>query len=232
MNGFADLLSKDLYHSYIVEGDPGTTPAILEEFLIGQGSIEKGSIDMLCQNYDSFGVDDSAQIKEWHSEERMTEGKRICIISTKFINHDAERALLKMLEEPQANTHFFIIVPQASALLDTIISRSHVICIDRAQDISFKDRAKKFVGSTISKRIDIVAELVEEHKDSENSGALRFGAMELIKEIEQIYYERFEKDKTDTTVQYVLAELAKNRDYLRTPGAGVKMILEHIALVI
>ena len=232
MTNLKDLFPKDLYHSYIVEGDPDITVLSLRDILEERGDIDKNSSDVLCQVYDSFTIDDSKIIKEWHSEKRTINKKRICIIGTKFINHDAERTLLKLLEEPQVNTHFFIIVPNSLMLLDTIVSRTHVVKINPTINLGFKKSAEEFFKSTPKSRIELVSEMIEEHKDNDGSGGLRFSATRLINDLEGIIYSQFRLDKNNPDIKFKLNELNKARDYLSLPGASVKMILEHVSLVL
>lgn len=232
MSLIKDLFPENLYHSYIVEGDPTTTVFSLREALEDRGDIEAHSPDVLCQIYDSFTIDDSKKIKEWHSEKGIDGSKRMCIIGAKFINHDAERTLLKMIEEPQKGTHFFIVVPNSLILLDTILSRAHLVRADEVPDPLFKKSAEEFFKSKPKDRIDLVAEIIEEHKENVGSGALRFGAIRLVNDLEKIIYEQFKNDRNNSEIKFKLGELGKARDYLSLPGASVKMILEHISLVL
>lgn len=232
MDIFKDLFPDDLYHSYVIEGDPLTTPAILRKFFEDKGYVSPNSMDVLCQIYDSFSISDSPMIKEWHSESGGAESKRICIIGAKFINHDAERTLLKILEEPKNNTHFFIIIPNSQLLLDTIKSRVHIIKICNNKEDELVDFAKKLLSSTPSVRLDMVSKIIEENKDSEDSGKIRFFATGIINNLELIIYDKFKKDRNNKDTIFLLEEFRKSREYLSKPGASVKMILEHIALMI
>ena len=232
MSILADLFPENLYHSYIVEGDPVTTVDSLRSMLEERGDIESRSSDVLCQVYDSFTIDDSHKIKEWHSEMGTGDGKRVCIIGAKFINHDAERTLLKILEEPHEGTRFFIVVPNTLLLLDTIISRAHVVKVNVVENTSFKKSAEEFLQSSLKERIELVSDIIKEHEDNEGSGGLRFSAIRLINDLEKILYEEFKKDKGNVNITFTLSELAKAREYLSLPGASVKMVLEHISLVL
>ncbi len=232
MKSFNDLFPENLYHSYVVEGNPETTPTLLRTFLEERGDIEKQSPDVLFQIYDSFTVEDSSQIKEWHSELGITDGKRICIIGTKFINHDAERTLLKIIEEPAENTHFFIVVSNADMLLDTILSRAHIVKVSWVENNLLKINAQDFFKSIPKIRIKIVEDIISKHKDDEGSGGIRYSAIELINGLEKLVYDKWKADKKNSGIQFSLDELSKAREYLSLPGASVKMILEHIALVL
>jgi len=235
MNTFEELFPKDLYHSYVVEGEPYTTARELLKFLEVRGVAPNQSPDVLYQVYESFTMDDSSQIKEWHSQLGVGKNKRVCIIATKFINREAEQTLLKIIEEPALNTHFFIVVPDSGVLLGTILSRVHVIKTEisnKSDDTDLRKIVSEFIKSNPSDRIKKVAKIIDDNKDKENSGQIRYYATSFVNEIESIYYQKFTKDKNNKQIIFTLGELQKGREYLSTPGASVKMILEHLALVI
>ena len=227
-----NLFPDELYHSYVIEGDPTTLPFEILKFLEDENHIEKQSADTFIQMYDSFTIDDSKKIKEWYSEKGISKGKHVCIIGAKFINHDAERTLLKIIEEPGEQTHFFIIVPNSQVLLDTILSRVHLIKINESESKINIGDVEDFFKSSKTKRIDAIATIIDGHKDDVGSGGLRYSAIELVNNLEKIIYEKWKKDKNSEELQFSLEELRKARDYLSLPGSSVKMVLEHIALVI
>ena len=233
MNIFENKFPSELYHSYIIEGDASIAPELISYFE-NAGVIEKNSSDVLSQSYDAFTIDDGHFIKDWHSEKSAHGGKRFCILSVKFINHDAEQALLKMIEEPNENTHIFIIIPNADNLLGTIKSRAHIIRMK--ENGSGSDAVgQEFIKMNPKARMAHIAELVKKYKDDkekESSGGVRHEATELLNSLEIILHEKFLKDKNNADTVFALSEVEKGRTYLSTPGASVKMILEHIALVI
>jgi hypothetical protein len=237
MNIFTELLPEDLYHTYIVTGHVDSTPVLLREYLEDRGHISTASPDVLVQSYDSFTIADSQVIKEWASVKGVGSGKKVCIISTKFINREAEQSLLKVLEEPGEGTHFFIIVPPSVVLLDTILSRAHLIDAGSTEEGEGKE-AQKFIALAPKDRIEYVATMIKSHEDDDTSGGLRHEATNLINQIEKSLHEKLPAliKKNDSTsqksIRFIFGELARAREYLNTPGASVKMILEHIALVI
>ena len=234
MNDFNNLFPRVLYHSYIVEGDPQSTSLYLRKFLKERGEIKSDSPDILVEFYDSFSIDNSRKVKEWHSQMGITDGKRICIIGANFINHDAERTLLKIIEEPAINTHFFLVVPNSLVLLDTIRSRAHVVKsktpIGLTYGSSIEKKAQEFLSLDLKNRVDFVAKFMKEKKD-EDSSNIRSASIFFINEVEKIIFNKFKKNK-DKNYLFILEEIEKSRDYLSLPGAGVKMILENLALVI
>jgi len=232
MDKFKQLFPENLYHSYVIEGNPEQTVYLLREFLEFRGDINKQSGDVMVNLYDSFAILDSQRVKEWHQNKSIDQKKKICIIGTKFINREAEQTLLKIIEEPKENTHFFIVVPDSSLLLDTILSRVHLIKNIEDENPDQNNFAQEFLFLNPAARIDKVADIIKEFKDSENSGGLRHKAINLINGLESIFYKKWKTDVNNENIKFVLNELKNCRDFLSTPGASVKMILEHIALMI
>ena len=71
MDDFNKLFPKNLYHSYIVEGDPSSVGFSLKKFFEERGDIDFQSPDILFQIYDSFTINNSSLIKNWHSQMRV-----------------------------------------------------------------------------------------------------------------------------------------------------------------
>lgn len=227
---FDHLFPKDLYHSYVIEGNGEKVAYLLFDYLEKRGEINKQSPDVMISIHDSFNISDSESIKVWHKNKPIDGKKKICIIGTKFINREAEQSLLKIIEEPNANTHFFIIIPDSSLLLNTIISRVHLI----KNNFSNTDEilANDFIKMNPKSRIEKVGEFINEFKDEDNSGSLRNKAISLINGLEVKFYKDWKKDVDNEKLKFILNELKNSRNFLKIPGASVKMILEHIALVI
>lgn len=232
MNNFNELFPENLYHSYVLEGNPEEIVYLLRIYLEERGEINKNSPDLMLNLYDAFNIEDGYKIKEWHKNRAVDGKKKICIIGAKFINREAEQSLLKIIEEPTDGTHFFIVVPDASLLAETILSRVHLIK-NLKSDNNFENKiAEGFIKATPKNRIEKVAEIIKEFKDNENSGGLRYYAISLLNGIERIIYNKWKKDLNNEELKFILEELKNCRGFLGTPGAAVKMILEHIALVI
>ena len=97
MDNFNDLFPENLYHSYVIEGNPEEVVYSVHKLLKNRGLINENSPDLLLNLYDSFTVEDSREIKSWHKNKAIEERMKICIIGAKFLNHDAEQTLLKII---------------------------------------------------------------------------------------------------------------------------------------
>lgn len=224
---FSHLTTETLHHAYLIEGDATIVVPQLEVFLESVGISVSGNPNVFFASYESFLIDDAHDIKQRQIERSEDGGKKIFIITTPFINHYAQNALLKTFEEPAPDTHFFLIMPSISSLYGTLVSRFLVLQGNtRGTDIT---EAQAFLTLSIEKRILFVADIVKAHEDDENSGALRAHATTLLSHIEQIIYQ----SQNDSVQKFknVFTDISCARMYLTTAGASVKMILEQIALV-
>lgn len=233
MNIFNKLLPENLYHSYLIEGDPENAGIELIEYLKYKKIIKDNDPDFFYQKYESLTIKDSREIKDWHSRLPSNEkSRKICLIETSFINREAEQALLKIIEEPGIRTHFFVITPDTSVLADTIRSRTHSIKHKEEQDKDIKELVSKIFSSSIKIRLDLIAKIIKDKKSEDSSGPLRRYASSLLEEIENVIYISFKKNPKNRDSIFKLRELEENKKYLNNSGASVKMILEHIALII
>lgn len=233
MNIYEKLLPDNLYHSYVIEGDPEGASEDLVQYLIKRNIIIKNDPDLFYQKYESLTIDDSREIKEWHSRlPTKSESKKICLISTNFINKEAEQSLLKIIEEPGTSTFFFIVTPDSSVLLNTTRSRVQVVKHKEAFDENLSEIANQIISLPLKDKLEIIASLVKKNKSEESSGPLRRYAINLLNEIEKQIYKNFKNEPKNKNYMFVLEELVKNKNYLNYRGASVKMILEHIAMIV
>jgi len=215
MKDLYNLFPKDLYHSYIVEGDPETTSQDILELLINRKEVKVDSPDIYVEQYDSFTIEDSRKIKKWHNEMKVTGGKRVCIIGTNFINHDAEQALLKIIEEPAEDTHIFIVVPNSLLLLDTILSRAHTVSTISSKDKKVLDLAQKFISFSKKERIDFIASQIKKDKNKITNSQQRMNAILLINELENIIFQQFKKDLKNKELQFIFKRITRKEELLK-----------------
>ncbi|ETB63806.1 TPA: hypothetical protein DIC38_02310 [Candidatus Nomurabacteria bacterium] len=232
MEKLSKLLPNNLYHSYVIESNNDIVSSYLLEILEERKIINGNNGDVFILTCDSLTMEDGLKIKEWHKSKSIGLGKKICIISTKFINREAEQSLLKIIEEPNENTHFFIIVPDSSLLLSTILSRVHILKNIYQEKLDSNKIAEELLKSSLKNRLDKIIEIIKRFKDKESSGGLRFQAISILNSLEKIIYEKWKKDLNNKDLIFILEEIKKGRVYLSTPGASVKMILEHLMMII
>ncbi len=230
MNVFDTKIGSNLFQTYFIEcTDPKTKEDFLQ-YLLSQNIQVYANPNVLNEVYESFTIDDVRTINEHHRERGALVGKKIFILQALTINHEAHNALLKMFEEPSADTHFFFLIPRVDTLPDTLKSRAHLIYEDHSTNIPGHTMAEEFMAQNPKERMDTIGLMIAKHKSSETSAPLRDEARILLDACE--YSIRKNIDTIDDNIRFQLGELLKAKKYLSTPGASVKMILEHVALVI
>lgn len=163
--------------------------------------------------------------------------QKFFIISANSFTTEAQNALLKVFEEPAPGVHFFIITPSASRLLPTLHSRLEHFDLRRDStpgvDRSAKwrrgslresnQRAAEFLKSPKDKRLEFVKELSEEKAE----------ALSFLDDLECCLQKKTNPARLRCGADYkCFEEIWRCRNYMNQRGASIKMLLEHLALVL
>jgi|SRR3989344_4878540 len=219
-------LNRFLHHFHILEGDRAVIVPELIKFLEEKMGISvHGNPDVSIQEFESFSIDDGRELKKSQSRKNIDAKKQIFILAFHFISHEAQNALLKVLEEPSQNTYFFIVIPNTSSFLETIISRAQIIKFPGTKQSSDYDIAK-FLSSSGAKRLQMLQKIIDEKNKSQ--------ALFFLNSLIEILNSQRKKTRTPYSYEEImfLADIEQGRKYLFDRGPYVKMILEHIALTI
>jgi len=178
-----------------------------------------GNPDLFDRTYETFTIDDARELKAAHEMKSVTVGaKKIFIMSMNGITIEAQNALLKLLEEPSDNAHFFLIIPSSHLLLPTIKSR--VSILHHAKSTPSKNfDAADFLKLPIQKRLDQIKKLTEEISKDKKTNQ---DAIDFVNAIEDTIYR--------SGVKKGLREIQTARIYLNDRAPSIKMLLEYVAL--
>jgi hypothetical protein len=212
---------EQLHHAYLIEGDRALAVAYIESFLREHFDIERrGNPDFWYSEHETFSVDDSRAIAGRHIERALDGGKKIFVIATRAMTHEAQNSLLKAFEEPTPGTHFFIVSPSRSAFLPTLLSRFYIVRHDEHSTTQQEVEARKFMKSSYKARLEKAKEMAEEGVKSEVKDFL----IALLKETR--------KDVSRKLVPSAERELVECISYLGDRAPSVKLILERVALLV
>lgn len=209
-----------LHHAYVItSASLAKAKTEIEKFVVEKMKIPfQGNPDVFVGEYGSIGIEDLQDAISMH--QRVPIGpKKVIVILGNGISMQAQNSILKMIEEPTANTHFFIAFPTVSMLLPTVLSRVHVIDIGGGEE-SHDPRVKKFLSSSVSLRLDMVKEMIAD-LDKE-----RVTKEDIFQFVSAVLESAHSKDKSADN----LSVIARASDYLRDPSSSIKMILEYISL--
>lgn len=216
--------SGNLHHSYAIEGDRDEVLIELKKFLEKHIKFQtQGNPDFWSNSYETFGIDEARMLKSIQANKAFDE-RKIFVISLKTITLEAQNSLLKIFEEPTADTHFFVIVESHEIFIPTLRSRlvmlSHAKSLSDAQDGVVS--AKNFLSQNGTERLETLKDIIEEKDASQ--------AISFLNNLETSLVHELKAKKYDKTVARACEEILHARMYLRDRAPSVKMILEHIAL--
>ncbi len=178
-------------------------------------SVLEQGIDVVHHCCDRFAIGDARQLQTEAQMRPVSGAERTFVIQAQAFTEEAQNALLKLFEEPPTGVQFFLVVPRAELLLQTL--RSRVLVMDQqVKGESSTEVFAEFLQAPLAARLEQIARYAKE-KDSAAMEALMQGV------------EQFSHTHAQTKPQLLRTVLAA-RTYFGYTGASRKMLLESIAL--
>lgn len=167
---------------------------------------------------EQLGIDDVRfLIEEAYRRPMGTAEKQELIVITNFITHEAQQALLKIVEEPPETTRFVFVIPHSLSLLDTLESRFFKQVIeDYTCDNSAFNVLRK---APIAKRMELIEEATKSKNHTWQSD-VKCGLIDYLGS----HSESYTREQL-SSLQYVSTTLL-------TRGASNKFLLEELALTL
>lgn len=211
-----------LHHGYSIEGPAEQILQSLFDFFENNVDIRtRGNPDFWLGRHETFSVDDARALRDFQKNKSFSAGRKIIVISFDSITHEAQNSLLKVFEEPAGDTHFFLIIRSPRILLTTV--RSRLIHIIFSPDTDWKkehiQNGRLFINLSLAERLEYLKDIIEE-KDKVRARKL-LTALEVFLATDSI-----EKHATK------LKEIILLGSYLDDRSPSLKLILEHLALVV
>ncbi len=224
------MADNELFHAYVVGGARATARAHIELLLKPFSNLKAGSPNYVFSEHVTFTIDNARSLREWQQLSSSDE-KKVYVVCTDFITREAENALLKTLEEPVIGTHIFLAVPKPDTLLPTLLSRVRVVslALDNSESAFDDSAVKKFLSMNVADRLDFVSHLAEKGDDDDAAAQVREKAVSFLDALEK-YLSGKLLETGSGELRVKLELILKQKRFLFTSGASVKMILETIAL--
>jgi DNA polymerase III delta prime subunit len=175
--------------------------------------------DFLLIENESFGIDDARNFEKWVIGKPLLGGLKVSIMIIKSITHEAQNALLKVLEEPPFGTYIFINIESLGGLLPTFLSRVRIL--DAPKNNAENNNAHKFLNSKIKEKLSLVQTLSKKNPSADGKNEMK----ELIKNLEKIAYRNNFKHQN-------LKDILTAKIFASTRGSSPKMLLEWLSCVI
>ena len=220
------------HHAFVIEAEAEEGIAAAQAWVEKELGIQvKSNPDVVVMKYGLLSVDDARRVTELAVGAAFAGVHKVVIIAASRAYHEAQNALLKVFEEPPAGTYLFLIMPSLGGLLPTLRSRVQILNANEGfTKPPIPESAEEFMKAGKEKRTAMIKKLTS-GKDDEDRRKLRDEAIALVNGIEQAVYAH---DEGQTFIKHaeLLSDIATLRTHLYDRSAPVKMILEHLSLVI
>jgi DNA polymerase III delta prime subunit len=220
------LRKGGLLHAYGIEGTWEDVGVRLQGFARQELNMSlPGHPDSQYIFYESFGIEESRGLEMVARRTALVAPQKVFVVGCRSMTSEAQNALLKLLEDPPPRTHFFLVIPSLSFFLPTLRSRLFLVRgVSSEVDLAIQDVASSFVAATIVDRLKIVTPIIEK-KD-------RAAADAFINSVESVLSRDAFVGSTPLSVAQALREVLLTRKYLSDRAASLKLLLEHLALVL
>lgn len=182
--------------------------------------------DLIILRFGLFSVEDARTICESAAQAPFIGEHKVMIIAANRAYHEAQNALLKLFEEPPPSTYLFLILPSLGGLLPTLRSRVQILRPKFRHPMSEFGAAEEFMRAGKEKRSTIIKKLAT-GSDEEERRSNREEAIAIVNGIEAVAYASSAEKN-----QELLKDIQVLRSHLYDRSAPVRMILEHLSLVL
>ncbi|MEK7128537.1 MAG: hypothetical protein AAB933_03170 [Patescibacteria group bacterium] len=229
---FKHLDKNYLHHAYLIEGAREEIVPEVLTFFENLNIKISGNPDFCRISIDNFKIDEALSLRGMSTDKSFSLGKKIFLICVNTLSLDAQNVLLKMFEEPTANTHFFLIVPDKNSLLKTLVSRFYVISA-RSCLVEDMQEVEVFLKMPLNARINFLKDFLTEEEAEEDTAQLdsmRAKSLRFINSLESYLHKKL-VSKAGFDTQF-FKHIFKVREFLRMPGSSTKTLMESVALVV
>ncbi|MFH0804256.1 MAG: hypothetical protein V1896_01490 [Candidatus Zambryskibacteria bacterium] len=218
--------TEKLHHANVIAGDDcrNFVFEILEKNL---NFDVNANPDFLLLESPFFGIDDVRNFEKWVICKPLLGKVKVSLIIVKSITHEAQNALLKVLEEPPLGTYIFINLESLGGVLPTFISRVRILELPKpvksvfetpqSPKTPFTSEAEKFLFSKIKEKFALIRSLAKKEDKNE--------IKELIKNLEEIAYQNNFEPRN-------MKDILTAKIFASTRGSSPKMLLEWLSCVL
>lgn len=174
-----------------------------------------GSFDEVQDIYvERFGIDDARRLVVSANNRPQQTQTQTLVVRADFVTHEAQNALLKILEEPPTSTLFVFVLLEGFQVLPTLASRFFEVQLNNSkEELMLTDEFSEFLKLSYAERLSSIDKAMK-NKNVTWQQAVKQGLLQYLK-----------KDCSD-----IIGELEFVSRFLLTRGASNKLLLEHLAL--
>lgn len=227
------------HHAYFVTGEREAALARAKTFAEQEFAESDIALDIAYLSFELFSVDDARRLINTASVSSIA-GHKVIIASMTRIFHEAQNALLKILEEPPADTTIILCVPSEGVFIPTL--RSRLLALPGHAEASGEATepdsvAARFIAASPAEREKIVGKLIEQSKSDkdETKQQARREAIDLLRGLTEAASAALHAAKTPRAkeeARTLLEDAASFMPILYERSAPLKLMFEHLLLVI
>ena len=178
-------------------------------------AFQKQSADMHQIISDRLSIGEVRALIDQAHRRAINESQHTFVIVSKSLASEAQNALLKLFEEPPADTQLYLIIPHESVLLPTL--RSRFVRTSSGSPAAVRDDVSLFLTASYPERLELIADRVKK-KDTVWMNAVVLAVAETL--------------TPDTIMNEpgLTHSLSLVESYLNINGSSKKMLLEELAL--
>lgn len=219
---------KNQHHAFVIEAEAGEGIEVAQAWVKKElGMKAQNNPDVVVLRYGLLSVEDTRDICESAAQAPFMGEHKVVVITANRAYHEAQNVLLKLFEEPPPGTYLFLILPSLGGLLPTLRSRVQILHVGFTKS-NISEIAAEFIKSSREKRSTMIKKLTS-GSDEEERRENREEVIAILNGIEAAAYVAMKRGKSNSAL---LSDIATLRGYLYDRSAPVKMILEHLSLVI
>jgi hypothetical protein len=225
------------HHAFVTEGSAGEVLAKARAYAADTLSItDPSSPDIVVYTFGHLSVEDTRRILD-AAYQSGTGTHKVLVLYANRLFHEAQNALLKVMEEPPEGVVIVMGVPSRGILLPTLRSR----LIDLPQegtDVPADAVAASFLKLSGAEREKYIAKLVDRTKadnKEEVRDAARTEALELLQELTRRAYAKSHtaaSQKEKEQLHLLLEDLNAFVPLMHERATPFKLIFEHLLLVL
>jgi hypothetical protein len=228
------------HHAFVIEAEAEKGIEVAQEWAERELQMKvQANPDIVVLRYGLLSVDDARRVTDTAVGAPFAGEHKVVIIAASRAYHEAQNALLKLFEEPPPGTYLFLVLPSLGGLLPTLRSRVQVLNPYRdvprpTSDVGrgtsrTSEAAEEFMNAGKEKRSALIKKLTS-GKDEDERRKYREEAIAIVNGVEATAYR--DRGFTKPPIAMLLQDIQMLRGHLYDRSAPVRMILEHLSLVI
>lgn len=232
------IAKESLSHAYVIEGSRVSGLVALHDLMESFGIATKANPDYHEYEHETLLIEHARELRREQGMHAAEGAKKIFVVAFNAIGHESQNALLKTLEEPTRDTHFFFLVRTAEMLLPTVRSRMQLVRAEEEKAGTPLPFAKEFLQSSISARMKMIEPMTKAKTDDKPRA--KEEARVFVEALEPLLYHMLtsggdslaSESVTSRACARALEDILYAKRELSGRSPSVKLLLEHLALTV